>query len=1058
MKSIDELLRENIERWEIRGRGVLTYAEPVSPRPPFVPFPGHVLQQFATGNDGVRHTVASGLFSKLTSLIRGEPERQPVVRSESEPDADEPIEPHWCGKEGEVVELKMRLPEGMKLSRESMVPLLTGVSLSENPLSFEVVGTADEIWVQWAVDASVAADLHQQMQAHFPDVKLSATTDSLGQVWPRDDTTATAVVEFALGTVFMLPLASVKHDPLVTLIGSLVNLADDEVALYQILFTPVDEPWDASAMAAVTKADGKPFFDDGASLVKAAQMKTEGPLFGVVVRLAVAAGDDDRAWQIVRSMAPALRYFSRAGGNEFAPLNNDDYDHDDHVADVIHRRTRRCGMLLNLDELTGLVHLPSEAVRSPKFKRSDDRTRDAPQAKPEREAVCLGVNRHDGIETPVWLNREQRLRHCHLMGGTGTGKSTLLFSMIQQDIESGHGVAVLDPHGDLIDKVLGIIPPERIGDVVLLDPSDEQFIVPFNILSAHSDFEKQLLASDLVSVFQRLSTSWGDQMNSVFQNAVIAFLESSEGGTLADMRRFLIDPAWRERFLQTVSDPDVRYYWKRAFPQLGSNKSIGPIITRLETFLSPKPIRYMVSQHENRLDFGAMMDSGKIFLAKLPQGQIGRENAFLLGSLVMTKLQQMAMSRARMSASERRPFFCYIDEFHNFITPSLAEIFSGSRKYGLSIVCANQELRQLEKDKEVASAVLSNAFTRIVFRVGDSDARSLADGFAHFEARALQSLPVGDAICRIERADNDFNLTIPPPAELDEIAADEQRRVVVNASRATYARPRVDVESELLRRMEAEEVAVQQPKPAKAKPVEPAIQIDSTPASPQPIDAPAPPLVVAEALPKPATEVSDPVAAVTPAASKSQPPSEAGKGGYQHRVLQERICQTAEPLGFRAMPEMQVGTGRESVDVGLIRSDMRIACEISVTTTVDHEVGNVRKCLREGFDLIAVITSNERRLKQIEAAVAGCLDATNASKVRYFQPEELLQFLGALNPPPELPSSPSAPPPTETQRKGWRVKRVFQALTPEERAVKEDAAFRILSQEMRLPPPPPPND
>jgi hypothetical protein len=158
------------------------------------------------------------------------------------------------------------------------------------------------------------------------------------------------------------------------------------------------------------------------------------------------------------------------------------------------------------------------------------------------------------------------------------------------------------------------------------------------------------------------------------------------------------------------------------------------------------------------------------------------------------------------------------------------------------------------------------------------------------------------------------------------------------------------------------------------------------------------------------------------------------------------------------MPEMQVGTGRESVDVGLIRSDMRIACEISVTTTVDHEVGNVRKCLREGFDLIAVITSNERRLKQIEAAVAGCLDATNASKVRYFQPEELLQFLGALNPPPELPSSPSAPPPTETQRKGWRVKRVFQALTPEERAVKEDAAFRILSQEMRLPPPPPPND
>jgi hypothetical protein len=139
--------------------------------------------------------------------------------------------------------------------------------------------------------------------------------------------------------------------------------------------------------------------------------------------------------------------------------------------------------------------------------------------------------------------------------------------------------------------VLGVIPPERVNDVVLFDPADEQFVIPFNILSARSDFEKQLLASDLVSVFQRLSTSWGDQMNSVFQNAVLAFLESSEGGTLSDLRRFLLDAEWREQFLQTVRDPDVRFYWKRAFPQLGGNKSIGPIITRLETFLSPKPIR-----------------------------------------------------------------------------------------------------------------------------------------------------------------------------------------------------------------------------------------------------------------------------------------------------------------------------------------------------------------------------------------------------------------------------------------------------------------------------------
>src|SRR6185295_19375944 len=134
---------------------------------------------------------------------------------------------------------------------------------------------------------------------------------------------------------------------------------------------------------------------------------------------------------------------------------------------------------------------------------------------------------------------------------------TLLFNLIRQDIENGEGVAVLDPHGDLVERILGIIPQERIDDVILVDPADEGYSIGFNILSAHSDLEKNLLASDLVSVFERLSTSWGDQMASVLRNAILAFLESTQGGTLADLRRFLIEPAFRERFLQTVTDPDL---------------------------------------------------------------------------------------------------------------------------------------------------------------------------------------------------------------------------------------------------------------------------------------------------------------------------------------------------------------------------------------------------------------------------------------------------------------------------------------------------------------------
>jgi GTPase SAR1 family protein len=297
-------------------------------------------------------------------------------------------------------------------------------------------------------------------------------------------------------------------------------------------------------------------------------------------------------------------------------------------------------MILNSDELIGFVHLPSSAVRSSIFERQSTKTKAAPMIARHGNGLLLGNNDHAGQTVEVRLSPEQRTRHCHIIGASGTGKSTLLFNLIRQDIENGAGIAVLDPHGDLIDRILGIIPQSRIDDVVLVDPSDSEYSVGFNILSAHSDLEKNLLASDLVAVFQRLSTSWGDQMNSVLKNAILAFLESDRRGTLADLQQFLIEKEFRNDFLKSVRDTYVVNYWHKSFPLLSGTKSIGSILTRLDTFLAQKPIRYMVSQPENRLDFAHIMDSSKIFLAKLPEGLLGRENSHLLGSLLVSKFQQ----------------------------------------------------------------------------------------------------------------------------------------------------------------------------------------------------------------------------------------------------------------------------------------------------------------------------------------------------------------------------------------------------------------------------------
>jgi len=763
MSGAHEQFSEQFYKWERRGRGWQIFAEPIRPEPPFRPFHGHCLPDTPVVDDGRKPTILSSFVQKLSRKLSTAPPESPAPPTEEEEPEPESL------YRGSLIELQTSLPAKLDISKETFEQFLTNLSLCREPIAFELFGVPNRVIVQFATHPDDAPLVRRQLQAYFPEVLFQQREGTLENAWRKLESPAQFAAEFGLEHEFMLPLASGKIDPFIGIIGALSELQKGEIGLFQILFQPVHNRWAESITNSVTGADGRPFFVDMPELADAAKTKVARQLFAVVVRIAIKTERRERFLQLGCDLAGSLRVFTHPQGNALIPLHNEDYTTlEDHIDDVLLRQTRRTGMLLNSDELIGFVHLPSSAVRSSVLERDANRTKAAPASARNAKGLFIGNNVHMGESIPVTLTPDQRVRHTHIIGITGVGKSTLLFNLIRQDIENRQGVAVIDPSGDLIQRILGIIPASRIKDVILVDPSDTDFPIGFNILSAHSGIEKRLLASDLVSTLERLSAPLGVQMEAVLHNAILAILASSTGGTLFDLQRFLSETDFRHKFLATVTQPQVTYYWEKVFPHLPGGKSIGSVLTRLQTFLTEESIFLMFSQRENRLNFKEIMDSGKIFLARLPEGLMGEEDADLFGTLLVSKFQQVAMTRQAQEESSRPDFWLYIDEFDHFITPSMAKILSRTRKYRLGLTLAHHELHQLQKSPDVANAVMSNPATRIVFHVGDDDAKKLADGFSFFEARDLQNLGKGQTICRLEGANADFNLSVRRPSRRPE--------------------------------------------------------------------------------------------------------------------------------------------------------------------------------------------------------------------------------------------------------------------------------------------------
>ena len=1027
--GLDEAISRQFREWEFRGRGGRVFEQAVALEPPFAPFTGYRMPRQRV-DDGRRETGLSRLWNRLTS-----PPPEPEPEEEI---ADEP-EPNFRDAE-ECVELQLTLPDTKPFSASSYEAWLRQVCRAGEPFTFELLATADEIVPQFAGSRDAMERIDRALPQFMPGVTTLGVEGVLQSAWMESEQRF-VTVELGLGAEFLIPLADTKTDILASVVNAMEQLHEGELALYQVLIEPAENDWAECAVNALTDSDGKPIFANRPELFAGLRRKLASPLLAVVVRFTVAGTDTARCWQIIRDLIVPFAALTERDSNFLIPLSNDGYDPAAHETDIVERTSHRSGMLLNVAELTAFIGFPTAAVAR-RIRRQTARTRQAPEELRRPGSLLLGENPHAGRVEEVWLRGDHRTRHMHLVGASGTGKSTLLFNLIRQDIERGEGIALLDPHGDLVERVLGIIPAHRRNDVVLVDPSDEEHITGFNILSAHSDFERNLLASDLVSTFRRLSTSWGEQMNSVLRNAILAFLESSRGGTLADMRRFLLDAAFRKTFLRTVTDPDIVFYWERAFPQLTGGKSIGPVLTRLDEFLSRKPIRLMVSQDENRLDFADILDCSRILLVKLPQGQIGRENANLLGSIFVSKIQQMAMSRQRMKESERRNFWVYLDEFHSFITPSMAEILTGARKYRVGLVLAHQELHQLDADRDVASAVLANCCTRVAFRVSDRDARELDSGFAHFSAADLQNLGVGEAICRVERSEADFNLSVCEPAFVDDSEAEVAREETRRISTERFARPRREVEADLMEKMrqqqDEEEASTSRKQPSRASEATSAVSEKVSEKESAPV-----PEVLGEA-----SEANSDAPADVPKPVQFSEPSRTtglGRGGPDHQLIVGNLASEAERLGFRSIKECVVSGGR--IDLVVENSRRRIAIEVAVHSNTAHEIENLRKCVESKPDFIVSVSPEENVRKNIAKAAQREFDSEMFAKMRFDAPEVLIQWLQEIAGTDGAVAQPGVPKPRVIA--GRKVQTRHVEMSPEERKKKEAEQIEIIADLLR---------
>jgi hypothetical protein len=648
---------------------------------------------------------------------------------------------------------------------------------SVDMVSFEIASSGnDGIKFYAVVPGHLAKFVEGQIYAQYPNADIRYVSDYT-QTKDTDNKLFVTTGEVELEKDFIFPIKTFRSfevDPLAAITGAISNLRIGQYAWIQIVVRPVSNYWQTSSKKYITairdgkNPNGDSFLDHVTKLLEGvgknlSNMGQEGETqrkevvklqpgqeeelseienkmlklgFEFTVRVVTKAPTQIESEQILRDIVASFKQFTTAHLNTFihsVPTKSGkeiytDYENRYLPSDIVD--------ILNIEELASLYHMPNISVETPNIAWSRSKKLEPPMNLPksgEDGVTVFAETDYRGAKIEFGIKREDRRKHFYILGKTGVGKSTVFKNMFISDILRGDGACIVDPHGDTVEELLDYIPPERVKDVVYLNPTDINCPIGFNLLELKDKSQRDLIADGVVEVFRKqFDTSWGPRLQYILTNTVATALEA-QGTTLLSVPRLLLDKNYRKFILKQVNDPILVKFWEEEYAQMALNQkllseSVSPIQNKVGRFISSAVTRNIIGQVKSTIDLRDIMDNQKILLVNLAQGRLGEETAALLGGMIITRLQSTALERVDMPADERKDFFLFVDEFQNFATDSFAKILSEARKYKLDLCMTNQYIDQLPLT--VRQAIFGNVGTLGSFVVSQADASMLEKEFA----------------------------------------------------------------------------------------------------------------------------------------------------------------------------------------------------------------------------------------------------------------------------------------------------------------------------------------